>query len=62
MSLSSALGQIAIEALPTVIDLVDRIAESADQKAAAERAVRAVLADAADTATDKAVDEALKRL
>lgn len=60
MSLSGTLGQIAIDALPTVIDLVDKIASSGDQKAAAERALRAVIADAADAATDEGIDEALK--
>lgn len=62
MSLASALGQIAIDALPKVIELVDEIADSGDQKAAAEKALRALRADAADAATDLAVDEALKRL
>jgi len=61
MSLSGALGKIALDALPAAIELLDRIAESGDQKAAAERALRAVIADAADAATDRAIDEALKR-
>lgn len=61
MSLGQKLGEVALDALPRVIELLDEIISSGDQKAAAERALRALAADAADAATDAAVDEALKR-
>lgn len=55
-----ALKEIAADALPLVGDLVREIAKSGDQRSAAEKALRVLRTDAADAATDAAVDAALK--
>lgn len=62
MSLAEELAKVAINALPAVIEIVKKIASSDDQEAAANRALLALETDALDAATDKALDETLRRL
>ena len=62
MSLEQVLERVAESALPAVADLLGRIIASADQKAAAEKAARALEMDALDAATDKALDATLAKM
>lgn len=62
MSLMSALAMVPEWLVADLEALIRSVVADPNPRAAAERAARAVVADAADAATDKAVDEALKLL
>jgi len=62
MPLEDVLLQVAESALPAVADLLGRIIQAPDQRAAAEKAARALEMDAEDAATDAALDATLAKM
>lgn len=62
MSLETILVNVAESALPAVAELLGRIIASPDQRAAAEKAARALEMDALDAATDAGLDATLAKM